>query len=246
MLRKNVAGQFLHFVGVNATTGAALSGLTWTVRRCLDGTFAAATGTVTEDTGLGFYKFALSQADTNGNNCAIFATASGAVPICLTFITTACDPTSVAFGLAIAKTTNITGFNDIAATAVVSDGAITTSGGAVSTVTAVTNAVVLPSIPADWITAAGIAAGAITSSEAPALANLDATVSSRLASASYTAPDNATIAAIATYVDTEVGAIKTKTDQLVFTKANQLDVNTLSVNGVTLVGNGTTEPMRAA
>lgn len=37
----------------------------------------------------------------------------------------------------LAKTTNITGFNDIAATAIVSSGAITTSGGAVSTVTTV-------------------------------------------------------------------------------------------------------------
>jgi len=37
----------------------------------------------------------------------------------------------------LAKTTNITGFNDIAATAIVSGGAITTSGGAVSTVTTV-------------------------------------------------------------------------------------------------------------
>lgn len=35
----------------------------------------------------------------------------------------------------LAKTTDITGFNDIAATAIVSSGAITTSGGAVSTVT---------------------------------------------------------------------------------------------------------------
>jgi hypothetical protein len=42
--------------------------------------------------------------------------------------------------LTLAKTTNITGFNDIAATSVVSSGAITTSGGAVSTVTNLTNA----------------------------------------------------------------------------------------------------------
>lgn len=39
----------------------------------------------------------------------------------------------------LAKTTDITGFNDIAATAIVSSGAITTSGGAVSTVTTTTN-----------------------------------------------------------------------------------------------------------
>lgn len=41
------------------------------------------------------------------------------------------------FGLSLAKTTNITGFNDIAETSIVSSGAITTSGGAVSTVTTV-------------------------------------------------------------------------------------------------------------
>lgn len=46
------------------------------------------------------------------------------------------------------------------------------------------------------------------------LSRLDAAVSSRLASASYTAPDNATITAIAGYVDTEVAAIKAKTDNL--------------------------------
>lgn len=66
--------------------------------------------------------------------------------------------------LTLAKTTNITGFNDIAATAVVSGGAITTSSGAVSSVTTVattTNLTNLPSIPNNWLTAAGIAAAAL-------------------------------------------------------------------------------------
>ena len=135
MFRKNVAGQFIHFQGVDTATGGIKSGVTWTARRCLDGTFAAATGTATEDGTTGWYKFALSQADTNGNNCAINFTGTGAVPQTVNFVTTALDPTSTAFGLSIAKTTNITGFNDIAATAIVSSGAITTSGGAVSTVT---------------------------------------------------------------------------------------------------------------
>lgn len=62
---------------------------------------------------------------------------------------TAVDNQSTAFGLSLAKTTNITGFNDIAASAVVSSGAITTSGGAVSTVTTVTN----------QLTAAAVATG---------------------------------------------------------------------------------------
>lgn len=54
------------------------------------------------------------------------------------------------------------------------------------------------------------------------LNNLDAAITTRLASASYTAPDNATITAIAGYVDTEVAAIKAKTDQLLFTGAGNV------------------------
>lgn len=135
MFRKNVAGQFIHVQGVDATTGGIKSAVTWTVRRCIDGTFAAATGTATEDGTTGWYKFALSQADTNGNNIGFNFTGTGAIPQTVNIVTTACDPTSTAFGLSLAKTTNITGFNDIAATAIVSSGAITTSGGAVSTVT---------------------------------------------------------------------------------------------------------------
>ena len=173
MFRKNTAGQYIHVQGVDATTGGIKSGVTWTVRRCIDGTFAAATGTATEDGSTGWYKFALSQADTDGNNIGFNFTGTGAIPQTVNIVTTACDPTSTAFGLSLAKTTNITGFNDIAATAVVSSGAITTSGGAVSTVTAVTNAVTLPTIPADWITSSGVAASAVTEIQA-GLSTLDA------------------------------------------------------------------------
>jgi len=173
MFRKNTSGQYIHVQGVDATTGGIKSGVTWTVRRCIDGTFAAATGTATEDGTTGWYKFALSQADTNGNNIAFNFTGTGAIPQTVNIVTTACDPTSTAFGLSIAKTTNITGFNDIAATAVVSSGAITTSGGAVSTVTAVTNSVTLPTIPADWITSSGVAASAVIEIQS-GLSTLDA------------------------------------------------------------------------
>jgi len=169
MFRKNTAGQYIHVQGVDSTTGGIKSGVTWTVRRCIDGTFAAATGTATEDGTTGWYKFALSQADTNGNNIAFNFTGTGAIPQTVNIVTTACDPTSTAFGLSIAKTTNITGFNDIAATAVVSSGAITTSGGAVSTVTTTTtatNLTNLPTIPANWLTAAGTAADFTTEIQA--------------------------------------------------------------------------------
>jgi hypothetical protein len=117
MYRKNTSGQFLCFQGVDATTGGIKSGVTWTARRCIDGTFAAAGATVTEDGTAGWYKAALTQADTNGNDISFNFTGTGAIPQTVNIITTALDPTSTAFGLSIAKTTNITGFNDITAAA---------------------------------------------------------------------------------------------------------------------------------
>lgn len=92
MFRKNVAGQFIHFQGVDATTGGIKSGVTWTVRRCIDGTFAAATGTVTEDGSTGWYKLAMSQADTNGNNIGFNFTGTGAVPQTVNIITDGSAP----------------------------------------------------------------------------------------------------------------------------------------------------------
>lgn len=58
--------------------------------------------------------------------------------------------------------------------------------------------------------------------------NLDATISSRLASASYTAPDN-----------TSITEIKAKTDSLTFTVAGQVDSNIQYVNDTQVTGNGT-------
>jgi len=63
------------------------------------------------------------------------------------------------------------------------------------------------------------------------LSSLDAAITSRLAAAGYTAPDNASIA-----------AIKTKTDSLTFTKAGEVDANTQSINDITITGNGGTNP----
>jgi hypothetical protein len=99
MYRKNVAGQFICFHMLLTATGAVATGLSPAVRRCIDGTFAAGTGTVTEDSA-GFYKYAMSQADTNGNDIAFDFTATGAMPICQNIVTTACDPTvGTSFGI---------------------------------------------------------------------------------------------------------------------------------------------------
>lgn len=44
------------------------------------------------------------------------------------------------------------------------------------------------------------------------------------------------------FLDTEVAAIKAKTDQLTFTVSNQLDVNVQSINDTALLGNGAGTP----
>lgn len=142
MLRKNVAGQFVHVQGVSATTGGILSGATWTVRRCLDGTFAAATGTMTEDSTNGWYKFALSQADTNGNDVGYNFTATGAIPQTINDTTTACDPTTATnFGITSLPTTAVT-TNGSLITAGTGTSQINPSAGGVDIQTIKTNAVV--------------------------------------------------------------------------------------------------------
>lgn len=99
MYRKNTAGQFIGIGLIKAADGTALTGATIAVRRCIDGTFAAGGGTVTEDSA-GLYKYAMAQADTNGNDVTLYFTATSAIPITVNFITTAADPTDgVRFGL---------------------------------------------------------------------------------------------------------------------------------------------------
>jgi hypothetical protein len=58
--------------------------------------------------------------------------------------------------------------------------------------------------------------------------NLDAAISTRLATTSYTAPDNASVT-----------AIKAKTDSITFTVAGKVDANTTYIKGQAITGTGT-------
>ena len=104
---------------------------------------------ITSGSGLTGDGVQVTSAATNGNGLKLTKTGTGVA---------LASPTT---DIVLAKTTNITGFNDIAATAVVSGGAITTSGGAVSTVTTATNVTTVNGLAAGVITAAAIATGAI-------------------------------------------------------------------------------------
>jgi hypothetical protein len=74
----------------------------------------------------------------------------------------------------------------------------------------------------------GNVTGSVGSVTGLTASNLDTTVSSRLATGGYTAPDNASVT-----------SIKTQTDKLTFTVANQLDANVQYVNDIAVNGVGT-------
>jgi hypothetical protein len=169
MYRKNVAGQYVLFQGVDASTGGIKSGVTWTVRRCIDGGFGSGSGTVTEDGTTGWYKYAMAQVDTNGNDISFNFTGSGAVPQTINIVTTAADPTNgVYFGLSCLPNTAVTTNGSLLTSGTGSDqlsvtgGKVllqaTQTGVTIPTVTTLTN---LPSIPSNWLTSAGIAASAL-------------------------------------------------------------------------------------
>lgn len=93
----------------------------------------------------------------------------------------------------------------------------------------------------------GAAGGGLTALGDARVANLDAAITSRLADADYTAPDNADIAAIKAKTDalpaspaneTTVAAVKAQTDKLTFDGSNRIAGNIKAVNDTTLDGSG--------
>lgn len=90
----------------------------------------------------------------------------------------------------------------------------------------VSGTVTVGSINTDAITATAIAAGAITSSEAP---NLDAAVSTRLATAGYTAPDNATI----TTIQADTNDIQTRIPAALVSGRIDSSIGAIAANAIT-------------
>lgn len=133
---------FVHDVNGDAVTGLVDAGFTKRISKG-SGAFAAMTVTITEMEN-GFYSVPLSTVHTNttGLLTMLFTHASG-------------KQVNLQFRI---EAKLVDDLNDVAATAIVSGGAIDTTGGAVDIVTTLTN---LPSIPANWLTAAGIAASAL-------------------------------------------------------------------------------------
>jgi hypothetical protein len=251
MFRKNVSGQHVCVAAINASTGAALTGATISVRRCLDGTFAAASGTVTEDSG-GFYKLALSQADTNGNNVSLFFTATNMVPVSLTFVTTAADPTdSVRFGLtampnvasgsAGAIITSGTGTAQLSVSSgLVTLAGVTHTGAVIPTVSAVTGLtaanldVAVSTRMATYAQPTGFLAATFPGTVASPT-NITAASGVTLAAVTHTGAVIPTVSTLTGLTASDVGAIKAKTDNLPASPAAVSDIPTATQNADALL-----------
>ncbi len=219
MYRKNVAGQYLYFTLVNATSGAALTGATVTAKRGIDGAAqASCTGTVTEDAG-GQYHIALSQADTNGNNIGYLFTATNAIPVNISIVTTAADPTdAVRFGLTALPNANAeaagglftrgTGAGQIAQDA---------NGNVRVNVDTIKTQAVTCAAPVTVLASVGTAA-TNTAQTGDAYARLGA-------------PAGASVSVDVAAIKTDTAAVKVQTDKLAFTVANKVDANVLAVAG---------------
>lgn len=91
---------------------------------------------------------------------------------------------------------------------------------------------------ADVLTSTALAASAVTEIQS-GLSTLDA-AGVRSAVGLASANLDTQLTAIDDYLDTEVAAIKAKTDSLTFTVSGQVDANVQYMNGTELLGNGTT------
>lgn len=128
-MRKNTTGQYVAFQAISKTDGSDVITGTPVVYYTIDGGTQAQTTATAVHEGNGQWSVALSQAETNGDHIVFSFVLTGAVTQTVNVYTIDADLTN----LDVAVSTRST----VAATDIVSGGAITTSGGAVSNVTLV-------------------------------------------------------------------------------------------------------------
>jgi hypothetical protein len=161
-MRKNISGQIVAFQAISSTDGSDVTTGSPVVYYTIDGGTQAQTTASAVHEGNGQWTVALTQAETNGDHIAFSFVLTGAISQTLNVYTINADITNLDAAISSRSTFNSasdevtvstnndkTGYsisgtkttlddlNDIAASAIVSGGAITTSGGAVSNVTLV-------------------------------------------------------------------------------------------------------------
>ncbi len=218
-MKKNVSGQFVGVQMINATTGAAFTGsvtVSVTGDAGTQATGSVGSGACTHE-GNGYHTYAPAQAETNYDLVAFTFTGTGAVPVTVqvytSFPQTGDNFARIGAPAGASVSADVAAVKAVLPAALVS-GRIDASVGAMAA-----NVLTATAINADAFTAAKFAADVTTE------------LQSGLATA-------AALSTVAGYIDTEVAAIKAKTDSLTFTVAGQVDANIQSVNDVTVNGNG--------
>jgi len=238
-MRKNTASQVICGQLNSATTGAAVTSGTTTVYVLGDGgTQGSGGGTVTHE-GNGCWSYAPTQAETNYNHIAFTFTNATAIPQTVQVYTISYDPhDTVRLGLTAlpnaaaaangglptvdtnnaVKLQNGTGSNQIS----LSSGAVTVGTNSDKTGYGLSSA----AVQAIWdaLTSALTTASSIGKL---LVDNINATIGSR---ATQTSVDT-----VAGYVDTEVAAIKAKTDNLPASPAATSDIPTATQNADALL-----------
>ena len=222
-MKKNVSGQFVGAQMINATTGAAFTGsvtVSVTGDAGTQATGSVGSGACTHE-GNGYHTYAPAQAETNYDLVAFTFTGTGAVPVTVqvytSFPQTGDNFARIGAPAGASVSADVAAVKAVLPAALVS-GRIDASVGAMAA-----NVLTATAINADAFTAAKFAADVTTE------------LQSGLATA-------AALSTVAGYIDTEVAAIKAKTDSLTFTVAGQVDANIQSVNDVTVNGNGAGTP----
>lgn len=161
-MRKNISGQIVAFQAISSTDGSDVTTGSPVVYYTIDGGTQAQTTASAVHEGNGQWTVALTQAETNGDHIAFSFVLTGAISQTLNVYTINADITNLDAAISSRSTfnsasdqvtvstnndktgysisgtkTTLDALNDIAASAIVSGGAITTSGGAVSNVTLV-------------------------------------------------------------------------------------------------------------
>lgn|SRR5574340_9889 len=218
-MKKNVSGQFVGAQMINASTGAAFTGsvtVSVTGDAGIQAPGSVGSGACTHE-GNGYHTYAPAQAETNYDLVAFTFTGTGAVPVTVQIYTsfpqTGDNYARLGAPAGASVSADVAAVKAVLPAALVS-GRIDASVGAMAD-----NVLTATAINADAFTAAKFAADVTTE------------LQSGLATA-------AALSTVAGYVDTEVAAIKAKTDSLTFTVAGQVDANIQSVNDVTVNGNG--------
>jgi hypothetical protein len=210
----------------------------------------------------GWYEIALDTTDTNTLGILMVAVhEAGALPVWGQYIVLPANvydslvSGSATLGAVVgAITGNITG--NLSGSVGSVTGAVGSVTGAVGSVTGAVGSVTgaVGSVSGN---VGGNVVGSVGSVTGLTASNLDATVSSRLATVGYTAPLTAVTTRSAlglatanldtqlAAIDTDTGdiaAIKAKTDSLTFTAANVVDANIQWINDVPIVGDGSGTP----